>query len=391
MNGALSSGVDEAPISSIRDGFRSFFRRHPDVELGAPGRVNLIGEHTDYNGGFVLPMAIPQRTRVQLATNRDAIVRVVSREMARGDDAGLATFELGQERVTRGWTDYVQGVTVALRQSGLGGTLRGFDAWIESDVPVGAGLSSSAALEVALLRALREAFALPLEDVTIARLGRAAETDFVGAPVGIMDQMACSLADEHTALFLDTRTLAYERIALPASGALVVIDSGVAHDHAAGDYRTRRAECDRAASLLGVAELRDVTSHRFADVAALPPPLDRRARHVITENRRVLDAVDAMKAGNLPRLGALFTDSHRSMKDDFEVSVPAVDRLVALADEQPEVFGARLTGGGFGGAVVVLVRAESAGEVAMRIVAAANRSAASATPVARVLVPVERP
>ncbi len=382
MKASARQDIDVGPLSSRGAGFGDFFGRPPAFAADAPGRVNLIGEHTDYNGGYVLPTAIPQRTRVELAPTSGRMVRVVSRAMANADDAGMATFELGAEQVTRTWVDYVQGVTLALAQSGLAHGLRGFEAWIESDVPVGAGLSSSAALEVALLRALRSAFSLALDDLAIARVGRAAETDFVGVPVGVMDQMACSLADEKAALFLDTRTLLFERIPLPVGGALVVIDSGVSHDHSAGDYRTRRAECERAAKRLGVKELRDVGLDRLDDIARLPAPLDRRARHVVTENRRVLDAVSAIREGDLARLGALFTASHVSMRDDFEVSVPAVDRLVSLALSEPDVFGARLTGGGFGGAVVALVRAGAARQVASRIMAAAE-------PGARTLVPKE--
>jgi galactokinase len=199
-----------------------------------------------------------------------------------------------------------------------------------------------------------------------------------------MDQMAASLADAHTALFLDTRTLAHERVPLPGGGALVVINSGVAHNHASGDYRTRRAECERAAEALGVAQLRDCTTDDLPRVMALPAPLDRRARHVITENQRVLDAVDAMRGQDLPRLGALFYESHASQRDDFEVSVPEIDLLVDLTGDDPFVFGARLTGGGFGGSVVLLVREGAASAVAARVAAAYDaRSGRTAT----ILVP----
>jgi galactokinase len=247
--------------------------------------------------------------------------------------------------------------------------VQGFDLALASDVPLGSGLSSSAALEVSLLRALRQLQGLPIDDLTIAMLGRAAETDFVGAPIGIMDQMASSLAHPGVALFIDTRTLETAPVALPAGVELIVLDSGVSHNHAHGDYRTRRAECERAAARLGVAELRDVGVHDLARVAALPPPLDRRARHVVMENQRVLDAVAAMRAGDAVALGILFSQSHASQRDDYDCSVPEVDLLVDIAQADPAVFGARLTGGGFGGAIVALARAGDAVAAAARVAA----------------------
>jgi galactokinase len=202
--------------------------------------------------------------------------------------------------------------------------------------------------------------------------------------VGLMDQMAASLADDHTALFLDTRTLQYEQVPLPAGGALVVINSGVSHNHASGDYRTRRAECERAAAALGVPQLRDLAPADLPRIAALPEPIARRARHVVTEDQRVLDSVAAMKAGDLRRLGDLFAASHASQRDDFEVSVPAIDLLVDLASAETGVFGARLTGGGFGGSIVALAAEGAAHTIGERVARAyAARSGHTAT----VLVP----
>jgi galactokinase len=346
----------------------------------APGRVNLIGEHTDYNGGFVLPAAIPQRTVVEVAPRGDQRVRVTSAEMGAGGGGVGASLEfvLGDERRTGTWVDYVQGVTWSLREHGL--TLGGFDARIASDVPIGAGLSSSAALEVALLRALRSAFGLGFDELTLAKLAQRGENTIVGAPVGILDPMACNLADEHTALFLDTRSLVFERVPLPDGAELLVIDSGVRHDHAAGGYRTRRAECERAAALLGVAELRDVDAAVLPSLLArLPEPLGRRARHIVSENGRVLAAVAALRAGAFQTVGELFAASHASMRDDYEVSVPTVDAMVARALAEPDVYGARLTGGGFGGAVVAIARRGTGRAAAARI--------ARGIPGARVLVP----
>ncbi|HLH23447.1 MAG TPA: galactokinase [Chloroflexota bacterium] len=359
-------------------GFRAHFGREPAVTASAPGRVNLIGEHTDYNGGFVLPTAIPQRAHVALAPRGDARVRVASANVP----GGVASYALGTETPGRGWLDYVQGVTQALRAAGH--AVGGFEAYVASTVPLGSGLASSAALEVALLRALRAAFGLPLDDVALAHCGQRAENEFVGARVGIMDQLAASLAEPGSALFLDTRSLAHERVPLSAAVDLVVIDSGVKHAHAAGAYNARRAECERTCALLGVVELRDVGTADLARIAALPDPLDRRARHVVTENARVLAAVDALRAGDLPRLGALFAASHASLRDDYEVSVPEVDQLVALAAREPTVYGARLTGGGFGGAVVVLARAGAGAGVAARLAAA---YAAAAGRTATILLP----
>jgi galactokinase len=336
-----------------------------EVAASAPGRVNLIGEHTDYNEGFVLPIATPQRTTVHVATRGDRLVQVSSANLP--PDQATAEYRLGEERRRGSWIDYVQGVTVALHEAGC--SVGGFDGRIESDVPLGAGLSSSAALEIALVRALRLAFNLRLDDVEAARIGYTAETAFVGVPVGMMDQMAASLATADAALFLDTRSLVFERIPLPASAELIVINSGITHSHASGEYRIRRAECAEAARLLGVSGLRDIDPGRL-ETLSLPPPLDRRVRHVVTENARVVAMRGALAAGDIEQAGTLMNASHDSMRDDFEVSIPEIDALVEAAREQPPVLGARLTGGGFGGCIVALVQAGHARTNAERIAAA---------------------
>src|SRR5262249_1888708 len=205
--------------------FRSVYGVDPSISADAPGRVNLIGEHTDYNGGFVLPTPIPQRCRVQVALRSDDLVRAASRNVS----GEVLEYRLGAEHAGPRWLGFLQGVTEILRQEGH--SLRGFDVWIDSDVPVGSGLSSSAALDVALMRALRSAFALELDDVAIARLGQRVENQFVGAQVGIMDPMACSLGQPGIALFLDSRSLEYELIRMPEGADLVVIDSGLSHQH----------------------------------------------------------------------------------------------------------------------------------------------------------------
>ena len=317
------------------------------VTARAPGRVNLIGEHTDYHDGYVLPTVLPQQTTASVRPRPD---RVVSARSEGVDEAG-SDYTLGAERRAGTWLDYVQGITFALAARGI--AIGGFDLHLTSDVPVGAGVSSSAALEVSVLRALREAFALTIDDLELARIGRAAETDFVGAPVGIMDQMACSLGGAGEALFIDTRSLEFERLPLPPVD-LIVIASGVTHRHAGGGYVTRRRESFEAAQALGVTHLRDAEAGTPRALDTLPPLLARRARHIVSENQRVLEAVAAMRGGDAPRLGELFNASHASMRDDYEVSTPEVDTLVAVAQRHPHIFGARLTGGGFGGAVVML-------------------------------------
>ena len=352
-------------MSAVRvtEAFEAAFGSAPETVVHAPGRVNLIGEHTDYSDGFVLPMAIPQLTWAALAPRAGSReVRATSADL----EGPMSTFELGREEKLGGWIDYVQGTITALRRAGH--DVPGFDLAIASEVPLVAGLSSRAALETALLRGLRDIFGLSIDDVLIAKLGRAAETDFVGAPIGIMDQMASSLAGGGAALFIDTRTLAYERVPLPDTVEVVVIDSGVTHDHATGGYATRRSECEQAAAGLGVTMLRDVDDP--ARAASLPEPLSRRARHVITENARVLEAVRCLREGDVETLGALLDASHASLRDDFEVSVPDVDRLVAIAQADPDAFGARMTGGGFGGAIVALARKGTGAALARRVVAA---------------------
>jgi galactokinase len=343
--------------------FLDLFGAPAAVVATAPGRVNLIGEHTDYNDGFVLPAAIPLSTRVELSPAPRSHVRAWSAAYP-GDAPSAFPLDVGPPQGD--WLDYVRGLTRVLRGAGLN---TGFDVRIASDIPPGSGLSSSAALLVALARALRQAFALPLDDVAIAVLARAAETDYVGAPVGIMDPMACSLADVSSALFLDTRTLERFKVPIPASASLIVIDSGIRHAHAGGEYRTRREECRAAAAALGVRALRDLEASDLDRIRALPPPLDRRARHVFTENARVLETVAALGRGDLATVGRLFRESHESLRVDFEVSVPAVDALVEAAARQPAVYGARMTGGGFGGSIVALANAARSRESAAAILA----------------------
>jgi len=343
--------------------FADLFGRPNTVRTTAHGRVNLIGEHTDYNGGFVLPALIPQHTTVELAPRADRRVAVWSTGIA-GDPRPLE-FDVSNVTPTHSWLDYVQGVVVALLRRGH--RLEGADLRIESTVPIGSGVSSSAALEVAVARALRQAFDLALDDVELAMAGKWAENEFVGAPTGIMDQMVVSLGVRGRALFIDTRTLRFERVALPPNVDLVVIDSGVRHSLVTSEYAVRRSQCEEACRRLGVAQLRDIGVMDLARVDALDEPFNRRARHVVTENERVLQAVAAMKAGDVGQLGDLFYASHASMRDDYQVSAPAVDCLVEIASADHDIHGARLTGGGFGGSAVMLARGGTGRAAAERI------------------------
>jgi galactokinase len=322
----------------------------------APGRINLIGEHTDYNEGLVLPTATSLRTAVELVGRDTAVVRVESAGF------GRVEYRLGEERRAGDWGDYVRGVTWALRASGLQHT--GFDAAVTSDIPPGAGLASSAALEVALLRAMRDVFALRIDDLALARAAHHAETDFVGARVGLMDQLAASLGVEGEALFIDVRSLATRRISLSPTLALVVIDSGIAHAHARGEYNERRAACEEAARVLGLRSLRDATTPDVERLAATAPSLAKRARHVVSENERVREFVSALRRGDLERCGVLIDASHASLRDDFEVSTPELDTLADILRTRGGVFGARLLGGGFGGSVLALASADRASAAA---------------------------
>jgi galactokinase len=351
---------------SIEAQRKAFFSDRQTVHAKAHGRVNLIGEHTDYNDGFVLPTPIPQAAHVWVALRDDDQVTARS---AQFPNERTAQYRLGDERRgdVRRWTDYLMGATLLLAKE-PGVKLGGFGLFVDSDVPVGSGLSSSAALEVAVVRALREAFQLTIDDVAIAYLCQRIENEFVGARVGIMDQMVASVGEPGEAMFLDVRAKEFELLRLPGSAEWVVVDSGVPHDHAAGDYNTRRSECEQACAALGVSSLRDLSLADLPKLASLPEPLNRRAKHVVTENQRVLDAKKSLLDIDLPVFGALMNESHVSQRDDYEVSVPAIDTLVTIAQSLPGVLGARLTGGGFGGSIVALAPAGSGVEIGKKIV-----------------------
>lgn len=334
--------------------FRSIFGCEPEASADAPGRVNMIGDHTDYNEGFVLPIAIPQRTQVSLARAETGPHVAHSATLHE-----TISFEVSSPH---GFARYIAGCIGVLQARGV--RMPPLRILVRSSVPVGVGLSSSAALEVATLRALNDLLGLGLDAIDIARLAQRAEIEYSGVQCGIMDQMASSIATTDQMLLIDTRTLETRLTPLPAGAQIVVVDSGVSRDLSSSAYNARRQECAQAAALLGAVALRDVTD--IARVERLPSPLRERARHVISENVRVLQAAAQPDAA---AFGALMNQSHQSLRDDFAVSTPGLDELVAALQEHEAVFGARMTGAGFGGACVALARAGAATSIAQHLVA----------------------
>lgn len=331
-----------------------------DAVADAPGRVNLLGEHTDYNDGFVLPVAIAQRTRVAMRRNGTDTFALNAAELGRS-----VRFSFDAPP-TEHFATYVYGCLALARAERA--DVPGLDIEVSSEVPMGVGLSSSAALEVATLRCLRTLLDLPFDDVRIAQLAQRAEIEFAGVRCGIMDQMASSLAATDRALLIDTRSLERRDVPLPAGSAVLVLDSGVPRTLAGSGYNQRRAECEQAARELGVASLRDV--QELAQIERLRDDvLRRRARHVFTENQRVLQALQCSDAAGF---GRLMNASHASLRDDYEVSTPELDLLVRWLQVEDGVFGARLTGAGFGGACVALCRVEALPEVASSVLAKYN-------------------
>ncbi|MEV0560379.1 galactokinase [Dactylosporangium sp. NPDC050588] len=335
----------------------------------SPGRVNLIGEHTDYNDGFVLPFALPHATAVSGSLLPEQRWEVTSEQTGE-----TVTFDL-QHKV-EGWASYVAAVVWALREAGV--DVPGARLSVASDVPFGAGLSSSAALECAVMAVLVDLAGADVPMRDRPRIAQRAENEYVGAPTGIMDQAASTLCREGHALFLDCRSLATEQVPFDLAGAglkILVVDSKAPHAHVDGEYAARRRACEEAAAILGVTALRDVDVDGLPDALAKldDETMRRRVRHVVTENQRVLDTVDVLRAGDLRAAGPLMTASHESMRDDYEITVPQVDTAVRVALEHG-AHGARMTGGGFGGCVLALVDEEccDAVETAVREAFAAN-------------------
>ncbi|WP_169944379.1 galactokinase [Microbispora sp. H11081] len=332
----------------VVDAFRQAYGGEPAGVWHAPGRVNLIGEHTDYNDGFVLPFAVPWGVTAAVSPREDLTVRIASLQ-APGEEQVLE--DLGR---AEGWARYPAGVVAVMRDAGL--PVRGADIVVDGDVPKGAGLSSSAALEVSVGLALNDLYGLGLEPMELARLCQKAENDFVGMPCGIMDQAASALGKEGHALFLDCRSLAGRAVPfdLPAYGLrILVIDTGVHHELADGQYARRRQDCENAAKRLGVPSLRDVTDLAGA-LSRLSGDERARTQHVVTENHRVEAVIGLLRAKAVPEIGALLNASHLSLRDQYQVSCPELDVAVEAA-VRGGARGARMTGGGFGGSAIALV------------------------------------
>jgi len=343
--------------------FSTYFNAKPEFIVRAPGRVNLIGEHTDYNDGFVLPMAIDRAVWIALSPRADSQIRVRSLDLEVDSAFDLHSLTQGD-----GWLEYIKGVAYELQKAGH--ELRGFDAVMTGDVPRGAGLSSSAAVELATARAFAAVSGFAWDAVQMAKIAQKAENEWVGMNCGIMDQMASAAAKEGYALFLDCRTLEVQHAPLPENTSVVILDTSTRRGLVDSAYNERRSQCEEAARWFGVKALRDVSVEEFEKRSGLREVVMKRARHIITENARVLEAVQVMKAGNVKRLGELFNASHNSLRDDFEVTNEALNQIVECAQEQSTCYGARMTGAGFGGCAVALVREENAQEFTNAVSAA---------------------
>jgi galactokinase len=345
----------------IEQSFEAIYGTKPEVVVLAPGRVNLIGEHTDYNEGFVLPAAIDRSIRFAGRMRRDRVVRVQSLDFNASVEFSLDDV---QKDGTNPWSNYLRGVSKYLEEAGQ--RLSGADLVFGGDVPREAGLSSSAAVEVGTAAFWKKLLHLEVGPVDLVKLSRKAENQFVGVPCGIMDQFICALGRENHALFLDCRDLTYRHVPLRHDVRIVVCNSGVKRALAQSEYEVRLKQCQEAvaqvaATGLAVKSLRDLEPAGLRSArSVLSGILFRRARHVVTENARVLEAVEVLESGNLERFGELMNASHESLRDDYEVSSKELDVLVELAWKQPGVLGARMTGAGFGGCTVNLVRQESA-------------------------------
>ena len=347
--------------NALKQEFQRFFGRNADI-YHAPGRVNLIGEHTDYNDGFVLPAAINFSTFVAISQRKDRILKVHSENFSESIEFNLDAPCPNGER-QRHWSDYVCGVAVALEDAGH--RLRGADMMIRGEVPIGSGLSSSAAIEVATGLAMLGEAGIAIDPVELARLCQRAENEFVGMRCGIMDQFISCCGRKGSALLLDCRSLSYRVLGLAPEVKLVICNTMVKHELASGEYNKRAAECEEGVAVLAeslphVRALRDVTMDDLGEHGGnLREVVYRRCRHVIGENARVEQAAAAMGDGDLVTFGNLMRESHRSLRDDYDVSCTELDLMVELARNVDGVFGARMTGGGFGGCTINLVRTEN--------------------------------
>ena len=348
---------------TLTQSFSTYFNAKPEFVVRAPGRVNLIGEHTDYNDGFVLPMAIDRALWIALSPRADSQVRIRSLDLEVDSAFDLHSLAKGE-----GWLEYIKGVAYELQKTGH--ELRGFDAVMTGDVPRAAGLSSSAAVELATARAFAAVSGFAWDAAQMAKISQKAENEWVGVNCGIMDQMASAASKEGYALFLDCRTLEYQHAPLPENTSVVILDTSTRRGLVDSAYNERRSQCEEAARWFGAKALRDVSVDEFERSSGLSKVVMKRARHIITENARVLEAVQVMKAGNVKRLGELFNASHNSLRDDFEVTNEALNQIVECAQEQPGCYGARMTGAGFGGCAVALVQEKNAQEFTNAVSAA---------------------
>lgn len=341
-------------LNKVKQAFAASYQQQPELAFRAPGRVNLIGEHTDYNDGFVLPCAINYDTIVVARRRDDQVVRVLALDYQNQQDEFTLQQPIAHHSEYQ-WANYVRGVANSLLQKGY--QLQGCDLAISGNVPQGVGLSSSASLEVALGLAYSTIASVELSAKDNALNGQHAENHFVGCNCGIMDQLISAEGQQGHAVLIDCRSLQSKAVSLPANMAVMIINSNVKRGLVGSEYNTRRKQCEQAAAAFGVPALRDVSWQQFlAGESKLEPLVAKRARHVISENDRTELAADAMNAGDVARISQLMAASHRSMKEDFEITVPAIDTLVEiLSNELGERGGARMTGGGFGGCVVALV------------------------------------
>jgi galactokinase len=339
--------------SKVTSSFQERFGQPPAIIVRAPGRVNLIGEHTDYNDGFVLPMAINRAVWVALRPRADDLVQIYSLDFDQTREFSLTGFEHSRGE----WVEYVKGTAWALQEAGL--DLAGWEGVMAGDVPIGASLSSSAAVELATARTFSEVSGLKWNPKRMALLAQKAENQWVGVNCGIMDQMISAAGETGHALLIDCRSLDIQPVPLPSGTAVVVMDTTIRRGLVDSAYNERREQCEAAATFFEVKALRDVSLDHFeARSAGLDQLIRRRARHIITENERTLQAVEALRQGNADLMGRLMDGSHASLRDDFEVSCKELDLMVQLAQEQTGCYGARMTGGGFGGCAVALVTAE---------------------------------
>lgn len=375
--------LDTSLRNIVSASFASTFGTAPDLLVRAPGRVNLIGEHTDYNDGFVLPCAIGPSTMVAASARSDGQVHIVASDFDNAEDK--FTLEPGLQRNSaQPWSDYVRGMIMALQEHGY--VLGGANIAIAGNLPKGAGLSSSASLEVAVGRAMLALSGTDIDHTRLAQIAQAAECDFVGTKCGIMDQLISAQGKTGHALLIDCRSLELTDAPIPDNVAIMIVHSGVTRGLVDGHYNERRRQCEAAAAAMGVSALRDANMDML-NAAGLDATTTARARHVITENQRTLDAANALGRADLTALGMLMAESHASMRDDFEITVPPIDNLVSLLQAAIGSHGgARMTGGGFGGACVALLPVDMVETVTAHIIAGYTTPDGEAP-----LIMVERP